>query len=86
MTAPPADVHKDGGFARRHAMHEESPEARPTLPTPISSAGPEDPVMELLGASLPLSLIMDLVMPAGPHSRELLSTEPADDTSWLDDL
>ena len=42
--------------------------------------------MGLLGASLPLSLIMDLVMPAGPHSRELLTTEPADDGSWLDDL
>jgi hypothetical protein len=42
--------------------------------------------MGLLGASLPLSLIMDLVMPAGPHSRELLATEPADATAWLDDL
>jgi hypothetical protein len=29
---------------------------------------------------------MDLVMPAGPHSRELLATEPADATAWLDDL
>ena len=47
---------------------------------------PDDPVMGLLGASLPLSLIMDLVMPAGPHSRELLATEPADDAAWLDDL
>jgi hypothetical protein len=42
--------------------------------------------MGLLGASLPLSLIMDLVMPAGPHSRELLTAEPADDGSWLDGL
>jgi hypothetical protein len=42
--------------------------------------------MELLGAHLPLSLIMDLVMPAGPRSRELLTDEPVDDASWLDDL
>jgi hypothetical protein len=67
-------------------MQESSPEARPTspaqLPRPRSAA---DPVMGLLGASLPLSLIMDLVMPAGPHSRELLTTEPTDD-AWLDDL
>ena len=67
-------------------MHEESPEARLPLPTPIPRPRSEDPVMGLLGASLPLSLIMDLVMPAGPHSRELLTTEPADDGSWLDDL
>jgi hypothetical protein len=68
-------------------MHERSGEARPTPPTPISRARPAaHPVMGLLGASLPLSLIMDLVMPAGPHSRELLTSEPADDGSWLDDL
>ena len=67
-------------------MHEESPEARLPLPTPIPRPRSEDPVMGLLGARLPLSLIMDLVMPAGPHSRELLTTEPADDGSWLDDL
>jgi hypothetical protein len=67
-------------------MHERSRDARLPLPTPIDRARPEDPVMELLGASLPLSLIMDLVMPAGPHSRELLTSEPADDGAWLDDL
>jgi len=67
-------------------MHEESPEARLPLPTPIPRPRSEDPVMGLLGASLPLSLIMDLVMPAGPHSRELLTTEPGDDGAWLDDL
>ena len=67
-------------------MHEESPEARLPLPTPIPLPRSEDPVMGLLGASLPISLIMDLVMPAGPHSRELLTTEPVDDGSWLDDL
>jgi hypothetical protein len=64
-------------------MNEGTADARPT---PISRPRPEDPVMGLLGASLPLSLIMDLVMPAGPHSRELLTTEPGDDGSWLEDL
>jgi hypothetical protein len=32
-------------------------------------------VMELLAEHVPLSLIMDLVMPAGPHSTELLLEE-----------
>ena len=67
-------------------MHDESGDPRLPLPIPISRTSPEDPVMGLLGASLPLSLIMDLVMPAGPHSRELLTAEPAEDGSWLDDL
>jgi hypothetical protein len=79
-------MHQDGGFARRHAMHEGSLDARVARRMPDAWARPEDPVMGLLGASLPLSLIMDLVMPAGPHSRELLATEPADDSGWLDDL
>jgi hypothetical protein len=39
--------------------------------------------MGLLEAQVPLSLIMDLVMPGGPHSSDLLAGEPAD-TSWLD--
>jgi hypothetical protein len=67
-------------------MHEGSHDARLMQPTPISRSTAEDPVMGLLGASLPLSLIMDLVMPAGPHSRELLTDEPAGDEAWLDDL
>ena len=67
-------------------MHEGSPGARATRRTPDAWLRPADPVMGLLGASLPLSLIMDLVMPAGPHSRELLATEPAGDCAWLEDL
>lgn len=67
-------------------MQDESGDPSLPLPTPIFGTGPEDPVMGLLGASLPLSLIMDLVMPAGPHSRELLKAEPVNDASWLDDL
>ena len=63
-----------------------STDARQTPRTPAAWAQapePQDPVMGLLGAHLPLSLIMDLVMPAGPHSRDLLVAEPGD-TSWLD--
>jgi hypothetical protein len=67
-------------------MDEGSPDARLPQRTPEAWARPDDPVMGLLGASLPLSLIMDLVMPAGPHSEDLLEAEPADDASWLDQL
>jgi hypothetical protein len=67
-------------------MHEGSLEAGVARRMPDAWDRPDDPVMGLLRASLPLSLIMDLVMPAGPHSRELLATEPADGVAWLDDL
>ena len=67
-------------------MHEGSLEAGVVRRMPDAWVRPEDPVMGLLGASLPLSLIMDLVMPSGPHSQELLASEPADDDAWLDDL
>ena len=67
-------------------MHEGSLDARVARRTPDAWVRPADPVMGFLGASLPLSLIMDLVMPGGPHSRELLATEPADDGAWLDDF
>ena len=52
----------------------------------IRTSTPQDPVMTLLGHHLPLSLIMDLVMPAGPRSGELLADEPPVDASWLDGL
>ncbi len=67
-------------------MHERSADAPAARLAQVARIRPDDPVMELLGANFPLSLIMDLAMPAGPHSRELLNTEPADDGSWLDDL
>ena len=67
-------------------MHEGSLESRVARRMPDAWIRPNDPVMGLLGASLPLTLIMDLVMPAGPHSRELLASEPADDCGWLEDL
>ncbi len=67
-------------------MHRVTPDDRRSPRTPAAWSSPsqqDDPVMDLLGAHLPLSLIMDLAMPAGPHSRDLLTAEPAD-TSWLD--
>jgi hypothetical protein len=40
--------------------------------------------MTWLDSHLPLTLIMDLVMPYGPHSRELLTAEPAPAASrWI---
>ncbi len=68
-------------------MHEWSSDGRQAPRTPTAWTRPplpQDPVMGMLGAHLPLSLIMDLVMPGGPHSRELLVGEPGD-ASWLDE-
>lgn len=67
-------------------MHEGSPDGRQAPRTPtawLRPPAPQDPVMELLEHHLPLSLIMDLVMPAGPRSGELLADEPPVDTAWL---
>ena len=33
------------------------------------------PLMNLLAGHVPISLIMDLAMPTGPHSSELLQAE-----------
>jgi hypothetical protein len=33
------------------------------------------PIMSMLSRHLPFSLIMDLAMPAGPHSQELMDVE-----------
>ena len=35
-----------------------------------------------LDGGLPLTLVMDLVMPDGPHSAELMAAEPAPPTAW----
>ena len=43
---------------------------------------PDDALMDLLADGIPISLIMDLAMPAGPHSRELLEAEGAPDNAW----
>lgn len=39
-------------------------------------------VMHLLGEHVPLSLIMDLTMPLGPHSNDILVTEGAPEFYW----
>ena len=41
-------------------------------------------VMRLLAGHVPLSLLMDLTMPAGPHSQELLTVEGLPDGPWWD--
>ncbi|HEX8497568.1 MAG TPA: hypothetical protein VF661_10275 [Actinomycetales bacterium] len=39
-------------------------------------------VMGMLGTHVPLSLIMDLAAPAGPHSQEILDSEGQPETTW----
>lgn len=39
-------------------------------------------VMRWLEGHVPLSLIIDLIEPAGPNSVEILHTEGAPDTTW----
>ncbi|MGI4893744.1 MAG: hypothetical protein ACRYF3_01365 [Janthinobacterium lividum] len=41
-----------------------------------------EPVMEMLSEHIPLSLIMDMVSPDGPHSAELLETEGLPSEEW----
>ena len=43
---------------------------------------PAEPVMEMLSEHIPLSLIMDMVSPDGPHSAELLESEGLPDEEW----
>jgi hypothetical protein len=38
--------------------------------------------MRWLDGHLPLTLVMDLSMPHGPHSDELLAGEPEPQTAW----
>ena len=37
---------------------------------------------ELLGEHVPISLIMDLAVPTGPDSKDILDTEGAPDGTW----
>jgi hypothetical protein len=39
-------------------------------------------VMDLLEEHVPISLLMDLVAPTGPDSRDILSTEGAPEDAW----
>ncbi|WP_380157794.1 hypothetical protein [Kineococcus sp. R86509] len=41
-----------------------------------------EPVMEMLFEHIPLSLIMDMASPDGPHSAELLESEGLPDEEW----
>jgi len=56
-----------------------SPPPKPTEPN--APAGGEQ-VMEMLGTHVPISLIMDLAAPAGPHSQEILDSEGQPETTW----
>jgi hypothetical protein len=48
------------------------------------AAAPSDHVMELLVEHVPISLLMDLVKPTGPDSRDILTTEGAPEDAWWD--
>jgi hypothetical protein len=39
-------------------------------------------VMELLEEHVPISLLLDLVAPAGPDSQDILETEGAPEQAW----
>ncbi|GAB7193313.1 hypothetical protein NUM3379_40220 [Kineococcus sp. NUM-3379] len=41
-----------------------------------------EPALSMLQDHIPLSLIMDMVAPDGPHSRELLETEGLPEQEW----
>ncbi|HET8616654.1 MAG TPA: hypothetical protein VFL94_14105 [Actinomycetales bacterium] len=55
-------------------------DVRPDHATP--DVAPAEHVMELLEEHVPLSLLMDLVEPAGPDSRDILTTEGAPEEAW----
>ena len=38
--------------------------------------------MGLIEGHVPISLIMDLAVPAGPNSQDILDTEGAPDSKW----
>jgi hypothetical protein len=50
--------------------------------TGVSEGPDDDGVMALLGAGIPLSLLMDLVDAEGPQSRDLIDHEVGD-SEWL---
>ena len=67
-------------------MHPDPPAAVPAAgPAPGAAAARDAGAARtaaLLAAHVPLSLLLDLADPAGPHSRDLLRDEPAC-TRWL---
>lgn len=60
-------------------MTHESPETSGAAESPSDE---DNPVMEMLGEHVPLSLIMDLSAPAGPDSEAILDDEGAPDQAW----
>ena len=46
------------------------------------AGGSPTPVMELLEEHVPISLLLDLVAPAGPDSQDILDTEGAPEHAW----
>ena len=54
---------------------------QPDVAAPVSDDGAEH-TKELLEEHVPLSLIMDLTSPDGPHSKEILDAEGAPETAW----
>ncbi|NLT54226.1 MAG: hypothetical protein GXX79_06590 [Actinomycetales bacterium] len=59
-----------------------TPQTVPTGASPASTDRRDEPLMSFLAGHLPISLIMDLAMPAGPHSDELLRMEYGPDAPW----
>lgn len=54
-------------------------------PAPLPSPAPACPhtrAESLLAAHVPLSLLLDLVDPSGPHSLDLMTAEPGT-ADWL---
>ncbi|WP_432544008.1 hypothetical protein [Kineococcus sp. SYSU DK002] len=47
-----------------------------------SAGSAVEPVMEMLSEHIPLSLIMDMASPDGPHSAELLAAEGLPEDEW----
>jgi hypothetical protein len=43
---------------------------------------PAEHIKELLEEQVPLSLIMDLAAPGGPHSQEILDAEGVPEQAW----
>jgi hypothetical protein len=56
-----------------------TPPNGPTSGTCVSRGGA---AMHLLACGVPLSLIMDLAIPGGPHSQEILDVEGYREDSW----
>lgn len=57
-------------------------DARTPATEPPVVTEPTEQVMDLLEEHVPLSLLIDLVPPDGPDSRDILDTEGAPDQAW----